>query len=588
MAETAEETKRRKDWEAYTKIEGKEAKAIARREWLSKLDAMGLAAHEKKRAGLKKVFEAGSVAAKARGLKSKATLEAKSKEGGKTRLNKLTKRQEEMLEEAWNSGFQPGINGMYSLLKIQYGGKEKVPTQRNIALWLKTSKTSSEKYQMDLRPKKSLTIQSGDLKITRPFQSLSLDLTQFGVKTVEGKGDSGVFVLNLMDVFSRKLYSRFIGPSNGNTITKALRDIFKENKRANGKPLGRILSADNEFNQAKVKALLAKEGIKLLPNVSGRAVVSIERMNQTQGTLLRKYRDKKGGSIQQAVPKIQKLINSKLKNRTTGMTPDEVHALDAAGLKALATKIVTRALERRDVKQGPDDVEVGDKVRLKETKKFKGTIGAEGKFFTNNWSRGVYVIETVRRGANQIRSLDLSGNVGDATRATTYKVKDSDLSYTRNDIQKVPKDTPTTDELNKVEAKKTEKRMREAAEAKEKRRVEKEAQPKKDPRKYRYDNKAYILAQAEFFDGTPLSKIKRRGTIQRKGTNLSKKSRGVEAYEVIWDDNLGELPEYDRESVDDLNMVSLASMRDVTPTAKVQAPTPAVRRSTRVTKKPKA
>ena len=69
-------------WLAYTKIKGKDAQAKARREWLSKLDAKGLEEHEQKRAAIKKKYAAGTPAATARGLKSKATLEEKDK-GGK-------------------------------------------------------------------------------------------------------------------------------------------------------------------------------------------------------------------------------------------------------------------------------------------------------------------------------------------------------------------------------------------------------------------------------------------------------------------------------------------------------------------------
>ena len=489
-------------WLAYTKIKGKDAQAKARREWLSKLDAKGLKEHEQKRAAIKKKYAAGTPAATARGLKSKATLEEKDKGGATTRLNKLTKRQEEMLDETWEAGIQPGINGMASYLKIQYGGKEKVPSQRNIALWLK----GKVEYQIDLRPKKSLSIQSGDLKITKPYQSLSIDLTQFGQSGAK-------FVLNLMDVFSRRLYSRYIGKKSAENVVVALKDIFEQNKRQNGNPLGRIIAADNgsEFLNTKVKDLLAKEGIKLLPNISGRAVPSIERMNQTQGTLLRKWMDKKNKygpeAIKEGVPIIQDLINGKLKNKTTGMTPDQVHALNAAGVKALASKIVTRALKRRDVKQGKDDIAVGDKVRLKAAKKYKGGIGQDAKFFSDNWSNGVYVISHVRRAANQLRNLDLSGNVGDNTRAVTYKVKGSALIFTRNDVQKVPADTPTTAELDQVEAESIEQQIRDEAIAKEERAKKKaNAPPKVSTRKYRYDKKAYIVAKPIFFKGTRLNK----------------------------------------------------------------------------------
>ena len=220
-------------------------------------------------------------------------------------------------------------------------------------------------------------------------------------------------------------------------------------------------------------------------------------------------------------------------------------------------------MKRRDVKQGKDDIEVGDKVRLKAAKKYKGGIGQDAKFFSDNWSNGVYVISHVRRAANQLRNLDLSGNVGDNTRAVTYKVKGSDLVFTRNDVQKVPADTETTAIAKQKEKVTIEKQIRAEAIAKEKRAKQKANAPKKkvSRRKYRYDKQAYIVAKPIFFKGIKgFTRVLRYGTIQDKGTNLSEDSKGIQSYSIVWDnqDKKSLQYVYDRPSVDDLDEVSLA------------------------------
>ena len=494
-------------------------------EYLEGLTAGELVAHRKRVRYMKTKYAKGSEAAKQRGRDAAAKRIATGTPAG-ARSNPFTTEQKEMLRKMWfDDGLQPGVRAASLYLKATYPGK-KIPTQRNIQAWFKGIDT----YQINLRPKRSKNIQSGLLKVKAPYQALAIDLIQRG-QSKTSKGGL-LYILNMIDSFSRKYYTAVLPDKEARTVRNALVKIFKDNRRLGGKPLGRIIKFDGgvEFNNDLVLDLLKKEGIAVVSSPSGRAVPNIERANQTLRTLVQKMADEKGISWRTALPRITKALNEKIPNRITGMTPDAVMKLPKEEVRALAARIVGTLGARRDIVQGKDDISVGDPVRIKATSKYKG--GGLVKFMTDNWSPEVYAITRVSKSK-------------DSSRATTYQVEGrGKANFTRNDVQLLPAGTKTSSQeqieeaikqerLDAEEAVEQEARDQEKERARDERRA-RQAEVEADKPQFKYDTGDTVSAKRSFFDGNTAGytgPFPRIGKISKRGP-----AEGVLAYYIKWRD----------------------------------------------------
>ena len=499
--------------------------------YLESLTADELVAHRKRVRFMKTKYAKGSEAAKQRGRDAAAKRISTGTGAAGVRANPFTAEQKEMLRKMWfDDGLQPGVRAASLYLKATYPGK-KVPTQRNIQAWFKDIDT----YQINMRPARSKDIQSGLLKVKAPYQALAVDLIQRG-QSKTSKGGL-LYILNMIDSFSRKYYTAVLPNKEARTVRNALKKIFDENRRPGGKPLGRIIKFDGgvEFNNDLVSKLLKEEGIAVVSSPSGRAVPNIERANQTLRTLVQKMADEKGISWRTALPHITKALNEMIPNRITGMIPDAVMKLPKEEVRALAARVVGKLGARRDVVQGKDDIAVAKAgepptaVRIKATSKYgKGGIV---KFMTDNWSKEVYAITRVKKSK-------------DSSRATTYQVEGRPgINFTRNDVQLLPPGTKTSSQkqiedaieqerLDAEEAVEEEKRAEVKVRAREVKRAER-AEVEADKPEWKYAVGDVVVATKAFFDEDTAGY---KGKFPRVGTISKGPTEKVPYYYIKWAD----------------------------------------------------
>ena len=201
-----------------------------------------------------------------------------------------------------------------------------------------------------------------------------------------------VFLLMVIDVFSKYAWVVPIKNKTGIVVAKALEQIFKSNGKVPSK-----LWADNgkEYYNSVVKNLLTSYGIELYSTFNEEKSCIVERFNRTFLHWLFIYFDTHRNTVY--LPILKDLVTryNNTRHRSIGCTPVE------ARKKKNYQKVFDHLYSKRTKTPAKPVFHIGDQVRLSIIKK------TFEKGYSRNWTEELFVIDGVRN-----------------TQPITYTVKD--------------------------------------------------------------------------------------------------------------------------------------------------------------------
>jgi len=293
-----------------------------------------------------------------------------------------------------------GRDKLYKTLRID----NPTITRKQVDSWLKKQAL----YQIDkpaFKPK--------DFKnqtASEPNKIWNIDLVMI---------DDDKVVLNCVDRFSRKAYSRILRNKTAIQVTKELDNIFKT-----AKPDAVVSDNGPEFKAVTTQKFLQSNDVKQffssphLPQSNG----IVEAFNKTLKEQFKKLSYQKSDDIanltQPILKRLIKAYNDSV-HSSINMTPNE--AMEPENLQAVKT-----ANEKKTaVVQQQDDISRGDRVRVVTSKGNDKTTQSH----RTNFSEELFFVKSVKRPQNKINPIE-------------YKIMDKDEVplkglYKREEIQKV-------------------------------------------------------------------------------------------------------------------------------------------------------
>ena len=218
------------------------------------------------------------------------------------------------------------------------------------------------------------------------------------------------YIINVIAVFSKFVWSFPIKDKTGETITNTFQSIVKTSKR---KPKKSWVDNGSEFYNNVFKKWLVENEIEMYSTFNEGKAVVIERFNRTLKNNMYKYFT--ANNTYKYVDVLPDLINeyNNHKHSTIKMTPTE------ASMKYNEKVIQNDAYSIHDKTICKSKFMVGDRVRII---KYKRTLLDKG--YTPNWSEEVFVIVGIQH-----------------TNPTTYIIKDYNNeiiegSFYENELQK--------------------------------------------------------------------------------------------------------------------------------------------------------
>ena len=214
------------------------------------------------------------------------------------------------------------------------------------------------------------------------------------------------YILNVIDVFSKFVWSVPIKDKTGKTITNTFQSIVKTSKR---KPNKLWVDNASEFYNNVFKKWLVENEIKMYSTFNEGKAVVIERFNRTLKNKMYKYFT--ANNTYKYVDVLPDLINeyNNHKHSTIKMTPTE------ASMKYNEKVIQNDVYSIHDKTIYKSKFKVGDRVRIS---KYKRTLFDKG--YTPNWSEEVFVIVGIQH-----------------TNPTTYIIKDYNNEIMREVFMKM-------------------------------------------------------------------------------------------------------------------------------------------------------
>ena len=236
------------------------------------------------------------------------------------------------------------------------------------------------------------------------------------------------YILNVIDVFSKFVWSVPIKDKTGKTITNTSQSIVKTSKR---KPEKLWVDNGSEFYNNIFKKWLVENEVKIYNTFNEGKAVVIERFNRTLKNKMCKYFT--AYNTYKYVDVLPDLINeyNNHKHSTIKMTPTE------ASMKYNEKVIQNDVYSIHDKTIYKSKFMVGDRVRIST---YKRTLFDKG--YTPNWSEDVFVIVGIQH-----------------TNPTTYIIKDYnneiiEVSFYENELQKTDQDFYRIDKVIKKDYKK--------------------------------------------------------------------------------------------------------------------------------------
>lgn len=220
-----------------------------------------------------------------------------------------------------------------------------------------------------------------------PNQYWSVDLVDMSKRPENGYS----YIMNIVDVHSRKLISYPMKTKTGNeiknTLQKAIKQYGKPNKIWTDKEGGILANETQEY--------LKKLGIETYHTYGKGKSAIVEALNKTQKTAIEKA-TKSSGTWKTWVPKFEEKYN-KTAHGSTGTEPNKAFYHRDAGM-AQTNNLLNALLHR---KNASSVLSAGQKVRL-QIKKAQFEKG-----YTQRWTTEIFTISEVKK-----------------TNPITYSVKD--------------------------------------------------------------------------------------------------------------------------------------------------------------------
>lgn len=204
----------------------------------------------------------------------------------------------------------------------------------------------------------------------------SIDLVD--MRTYQKENNGYKYMLNYINNFSKKAYSRALKKKNGIETSKAFESILKEV----GYEIPKLLHVDKglEFKNKQFTALMEKYGIKMYHTENREKSAIIERFNRTLNEKMKvKFEYNKSFKWIDMLQDLIKNYNNTV-HSTIGMKPIEVNKNNEKYLLK-SYKIYS---------QSKIKFKVGDRVRIITHKK---TFDNK---YRNNWSREIFMISEVQ------------------------------------------------------------------------------------------------------------------------------------------------------------------------------------------------
>jgi len=295
-----------------------------------------------------------------------------------------------------------GMDKMYEYIKNHYIG---IPRDM-----LRQAIRGDATMQVHRQPMKK---QTQKVIIARnPLQHWQIDITEGGHPITNKDG----YFICVVDCYSRFLRAVFKHKKTTTNVVNFLRDIFEKEKPT-------ILQSDNgtEFKSSEMADLCSQHGVKQIFSQPYRPTSQayIERVQKTLKSIIERHRtDKHPISLIRALEIYNNASHTALKNKT----PKQAHEGDIPAATHHRIVEEKKISARHIVAHNADDLEVGDKVRIKlhTDKKDLNYKGYKQQFTTE-----VYEVERVNRPK------------AGSTQRISYILDEGDHPYYRYELLKV-------------------------------------------------------------------------------------------------------------------------------------------------------
>ena len=238
------------------------------------------------------------------------------------------------------------------------------------------------------------------------------------------------YILNVIDVFSKFVWSVPIKNKTCKTITNTLQSIVKTSKR---KRNNLRVDSGSEFYNNVIKKWLVENEIKMYSTFNEGKAVVIERFNRTLKNKMYKYFT--ANNTYKYVDVLPDLINEYNNHKHYTIKTQAREASMKYNEKVIQQKNNVYSIDDKTIYKSK--FMVGDRVRIS---KYKRTLFDKG--YTPNWSEEVFVIVGIQQ-----------------TNPTTYIIKDYNNeiiegSFYENELQKTEQDFYRIDKVIKKDYKK--------------------------------------------------------------------------------------------------------------------------------------
>lgn len=267
-----------------------------------------------------------------------------------------------------------------------------------------------KEYQVH-KPIKTLSVKKSIL-VSGPLVQWQIDITS--LEPYNGYQ----YIIVVIDVFSKYIYTKATKTKDARKVVEFLRSIFIHEK-----PISLQSDRGGEFVNELMENLLEEFEVKQIlskaytPQTQG----LVERTNRTLKGMLHKamtiHNTKNWPSL---LASITKNYNDTTK-RAIDSTPNEVKVGDPAIIKSIAKDMkLTAKKQQKKNKRTFEPLFKGDVVRIELKRNAPNSVFT--KYYTQNWSNELYVVERVKR----------------ATKVSEPFYMVNGVYHGRNKLQKVP------------------------------------------------------------------------------------------------------------------------------------------------------
>lgn len=318
----------------------------------------------------------------------------------------LTTKQMNLLDKIYYiQKFMFNSRKIYDFLKQNYQNYN--ITSRQVGEWLKSQEVS----QLHTRPKSKVHIRPS--VATAPNQIYQMDLIDLATY----KQKNFVFVMTMIDIFSKKAYAIPLKDKEAETVLKEFRKLLRKEKIKM-----RVLMSDNgkEFVNEDFEKFLKDQNIKHLttrahtPQQNG----VVERFNGTlKGLIFKSFTVQNNYNWIDNLKKLVENYNNATSS-STGKTPNKLAVADQQEVSKVAEKKRVENVKKYSVISNKK-FSIGDEVRIANIK------GKLDKGYTQTFSKEIYEIEKVSKNKYGIFSYKLKGKTGSYDESKLLLVPDT-------------------------------------------------------------------------------------------------------------------------------------------------------------------